>query len=99
MSVLDDGGVPFGFQLPGDPLCPATIRLVVADEKVFGGLLCHRFFVLSCVSGNNQVSIVTMEDCIPARLICSIVEKKIAGKYAQGETMLRSEHSLFLKRQ
>ncbi len=67
---------------------PVTTCFVVADEKVFGGLLCHWLFVLSCLQENNRVGIVTVEDCIFARLICSIVEKSIADKYAQGETML-----------
>ncbi len=43
------------------------------------------------------MNIVTVDDCILARLICGIVEKRVAGKYAQGETTLRSEHSLFLR--
>ncbi len=49
---LDDGGIACLFQAPGDPFGPSAVGFVVANEKVFWGVLVHpttlSLFFLHC---------------------------------------------------
>src|ERR1019366_529506 len=47
---LNDRGIVSNFKLEGDPFCPAAIRFVITDEKVFALICYHWRFILSSVT-------------------------------------------------